>query len=120
MPTATDQFFAALAHRGEEPLLRRNSGIIRFEIGSKGKVQRWFVGVDHGRLTVSKRHQKADCAVLADTDVFENIITGTDNAFAAMLRGALEADGDLELLQLFQRVFHGPVQSTHPAVTDHA
>ncbi|GAA1421024.1 SCP2 sterol-binding domain-containing protein [Catellatospora coxensis] len=119
MPTATDQFFADLAQHGDEPLLRHNEGIIRFEIGSKGKAQRWYVGVDHGRFTVSKRSQKADCAVMADTDVFEDIVTGKDNAFAALLRGALEAEGDLEMLQLFQRVFEGPTRTTHPAGSDH-
>ncbi|MEU7826341.1 SCP2 sterol-binding domain-containing protein [Catellatospora sp. NPDC049111] len=115
MPTATDQFFADLAQRGEEPLLRRSSGSIRFDIGAKGHVERWFVTVDHGRFAVSRRNQKADCAVLTDADVFENIVTGEDNAFAALLRGALEAEGDPELLLLFQRVFSGPVRSTHPA-----
>ncbi|MEV0460371.1 SCP2 sterol-binding domain-containing protein [Catellatospora methionotrophica] len=118
MPTATDQFFADLAQRGEEPLLRSSSGNIRFEIGEKGSIERWFVAVDHGRFSVSRRNQKADCAISADADVFENIVTGKDNAFAALLRGALEADGDLELLQLFQRVFRGPIRSTHPAA-DH-
>lgn len=119
MPTATDQFFADLAHHGVEPLLRDSSGIIRFEIGARGELQRWFVTVDHGRFAVSKRNQKADCSVTADADVFENIITGKDSAFAALLRGALEAEGDLELLQLFQRVFHGPALSTHPAMSAH-
>ncbi|GIG02667.1 SCP2 sterol-binding domain-containing protein [Catellatospora citrea] len=119
MPTATDQFFADLAQRGEEPLLRRSSGSIRFDIGAKGEVQRWFVTIDHGTFAVSRRSQKADCSIQTDTDVFENIVTGKDNAFAALLRGALEADGDPELLLLFQRVFSGPQRSTHPAMARH-
>lgn len=116
MPTATDQFFADLAQRGEEPLLRRSSGSIRFDLGEKGKLERWFVTIDHGTLAVSRRSQKADCSIQADTDVFEDIVTGKDNAFAALLRGALQAGGDPELLLLFQRIFEGPVHSTHPAV----
>ncbi|MDI1466240.1 SCP2 sterol-binding domain-containing protein [Catellatospora sp. KI3] len=106
--TAGEEFFAALSRRGHEPLLRRTAGTIRFDIGPAAKPQRWLVTLDRGDISVSRRGGKADCVVQADAEVFEQIVTGRDNGFAAYLRGAVLATGRLELLQIFQRMFAGP------------
>lgn len=108
MPTATDTFFAELGRRGHEPLLRRVTGSIRFEIGEGRSVQRWLVDIDHGDVTVSKRARGGDCAVRTDTATFDRILQGSDNTMAAYLRGAIGAEGDPELLMLTQRLFGGP------------
>ncbi|GHJ46860.1 hypothetical protein Cs7R123_42020 [Catellatospora sp. TT07R-123] len=109
--TATEEFFAALGRRGHEPLLRRTRGTIRFDIGPAARPQRWLVTLDRGDIAVSRRGGKADCVVQADADSFEKIITGRDNGMAAYLRGVVIATGQLELLQLFQRMFAGPPES---------
>ncbi len=108
MPTATDTFFAELGRRGHEPLLRRVTGSIRFDVGEGRSVQRWLVDIDHGDVTVSKRGRGGDCAVRTDTATFDSILQGSDNTMAAYLRGAIGAEGDPELLMLSQRLFAGP------------
>jgi putative sterol carrier protein len=111
MPTATEDFFADLSRRGHEPLLRRTAGSIRFDLNTNGAPQRWLVEIDHGDVAVSRRTTKADCLVQADMAALDQIIGGTDNAIAAMLRGTIYAEGDYQLLTLFQRLFPGPAGS---------
>jgi predicted lipid carrier protein YhbT len=108
VPTATENFFADLDRRGREPLLERVAGRLRFDVDSGTKPKRWMVVIDHGDLTVSHENRPADCSVRIEAAVFEDIVTGVDNAMAATLRGALAIEGDLELLLLFQRLFPGP------------
>lgn len=105
MPTATETFFAELGRRGHEPLLRRVTGSIRFDVGEGRSVQRWLVDIDHGDITVSKRVRGGDCAVRTDTATFDRILQGDDSTMAAYLRGAIGAEGDPELLMLSQRLF---------------
>ncbi|MEV4416024.1 SCP2 sterol-binding domain-containing protein [Catellatospora sp. NPDC049609] len=105
MPTATETFFTELGKRGHEPLLRRVTGSIRFDIGSGRSVQRWVVDIDHGDITVSRRGRGGDCAVQTDTETFDRILEGHDSTMAAYLRGAIGAEGDPELLMLTQRLF---------------
>jgi putative sterol carrier protein len=114
MPTATEDFFAELTKRGHEPLLSHTAGSIRFDIGTESRPQWWLVKIDKGDISVSRRQRAADCTVRTAPATFDNIVTGADNATAAFLRGEISAEGDYELLQLFQRVFPGPADSTRP------
>jgi putative sterol carrier protein len=111
MPTTTEEFFADLSRRGHDPLLRRTAGSIRFDFHTAGGPERWLVEIDQGDIAVSRRTRKADCLVQADLAAFDQIIGGTDNAIAALLRGAIYAEGDYQLLALFQRLFPSPAGS---------
>jgi putative sterol carrier protein len=114
MPTVTEEFFAQLSKRDHDPLLRRTTGSIRFDIHTAGAPQRWLVDIDHGDIEVSHRTRRADCLVQGDLAAFEQIIGGSDNATAALLRGTIYAEGDFQLLTLFQRLFPGPAGSARP------
>ena len=44
----------------------------------------------------------------ADKELFDRLASGTANAMAAALRGVVDAEGDLQLIVQFQRLFPGP------------
>jgi putative sterol carrier protein len=104
---ATAEFFADLASRGHEPALRKATGTIRFDLTGE-RTTRWLVSIAKGDVAVSRKSGRADCVVRVDRELFQNIASGEANAMAAVLRGAIEAEGDLGLLLSFQRVFPGP------------
>ena len=66
---------------------------------------------DKGDLAVSRQNLRADCVVSADKALFDEIASGETNVMAALLRGALRVEGDIQLLALFQRLFPGPSRS---------
>jgi putative sterol carrier protein len=111
--TTTD-FFESLGRRAHEPLLEQTVGTLRFDLADKGDVDRWFVAVDKGDLAVSHQRRRADCTVRAQKQLFDRVAGGEVNAMAAVLRGALEVEGDTELLTLFQRLFPGPPAGASP------
>ena len=108
MTDATQEFFEALSARRHEPLLGSASGTLRFDLEEGGGVEHWFVGVDHGDVTVSHRRAGADCIVRGSRSLFDEVARGEANAVAAALRGELEIRGDPALVLAFQRLFPGP------------
>ena len=107
-PSVTEAFFGELAARTHEPLLKRASGTLRFDLADHERVQHWHVTMRDGGVKVSRRRAKADAVVRLDKRTFEALVTGTLNATAAVLRGDLVPEGDLGMLLLFQRVFPAP------------
>jgi putative sterol carrier protein len=105
---ATKEFFQELEARGHEPLLEKAQGTMRFDLANGKRRERWLVEIDKGDIAVSHRNASADCVVRADRKLFENITTGRENTVAAVLRGAMEIEGNRELIALFQRVFPAP------------
>jgi hypothetical protein len=104
----THHFFDALGARGFEPGLSTVSGTLRFDAVHDAGVERWYVTVDKGSVKVSHKNAKADATVRGERGLLDRLVTGNANATAAILRGALIPEGDLTLLQRFQRVFPGP------------
>jgi putative sterol carrier protein len=102
-----DRVFQELGARGYEPLLEKATGTIRFELTNGKRRARWLVTVKKGDVTVSHANARADCVVRADHELSNQIVTGEENAMAAMLRGAITVEGKPELLVLFQRLFPG-------------
>lgn len=100
-------FFSRLGERAQEPLLRKATGCMRFDVVRRGRTRRWFVAVDHGELSV-RRSGPADCTMRVEHELFERMVTGRVNAVAAVLRGDVQVDGDWRLLVLMQRLFPGP------------
>jgi putative sterol carrier protein len=105
---ATKGFFQALEERGHEPALEKITGTIRFDLEGGDGPARWLVSIDAGDVGVSQESAEADCVARADRAVFERIASGEANAMAAVLRGALELEGDRALLVAFQRLFPSP------------
>jgi putative sterol carrier protein len=101
-PTAA--FFDDLRHRGYEPLLARKHGSVRVEVTKGRTTERWLVDFDDGEITVSKRNRRADTTVRAERRYFDRIVSGETNAMAALLRGLVSVEGNLNVLALFQRL----------------
>ena len=104
----TEHFFAELTSRAHEPLLRKASGSMRFDVVDGKRTRRWLVAVERGDLTVRAGGGDASCVVRADKAVFDKVASGRLNAVAAVLRGDLEVDGDWRLIVRMQRLFPGP------------
>ena len=104
----TERFFAEVASRGHEPLLRKASGSTRFDVVDGRRSQRWLVTVDKGDVSVTRGSRgEATCIVRVDKAVFDRIASGRLNAVAAVLRGDLAVEGDWRLLVRMQRLFPG-------------
>jgi predicted lipid carrier protein YhbT len=108
MADSTAAFFAAIALRGHEPMLAKTSGTVRVDVISGGQADHWLVSINKGDLAVSNDHAEADCVIRADKEVFDRIASGEANAMATFMRGAMELEGDAELLWLFSRLFPAP------------
>jgi putative sterol carrier protein len=108
MPEGTAEFFERLGRTGHQPLLEKATGRIRFELVNGKQTERWLVAIDEGDIAVSRKSGQTDCSVRSSKALFDDIVAGRENALAAVLRGALEVDGDPELLMLFQRILPGP------------
>ena len=108
MTDAIAEFFEDLDARGHEPLLEKATGALRIELSNGKRKARWLVTITKGDVTVSHANAKADCVVRMDEALFEQIVTGKENATAALLRGLVAVEGNPQLLVLFQRLFPGP------------
>jgi len=108
MSDAASEFFDGLQRRTAEPLLEHANGSVRFDLLHDDQIDHWLVAIDAREIAVSRDDAPADCVVRAEKAVFDGIVCGEANAMAALLRGELTAEGDLELLMLVQRLFPGP------------
>ena len=111
MVDTTAEFFEALVERGHEPLLEKATGTVRFDLKDGKKTDRWLVTVVKGDLAVSRQNLRADCVVSADKGLFDGVASGKTNAMAALLRGEMSVEGDVQLLVHFQRLLPGPRRS---------
>jgi putative sterol carrier protein len=112
MSDATPHFFEALGKRGSDPLLAKARGTVRFDIvnGRRG-AESWLVRIDKGKIKVSRGAGAADTVFRGSRDLFDDIVTGKENAFAARLRGEVGVEGDMRLAVLFQRLLPNPPSS---------
>jgi putative sterol carrier protein len=108
MTDATTEFFEELGRGGHVPLLEKATGTLRFDLRSDKRITRWLVTIDKGDVTVSHKNAKANCVVRAEESLFDGLASGRENAMAAVLRGAVDLEGDQALLLPFQRLFPGP------------
>jgi hypothetical protein len=105
---ATARFFEQLAERGHVEALEKATGTIGVELQDDGKAERWLVTLDKGDVAVSHRAVAADCTVATSKELFNDLVQGRANAMSSVIRGAIDIEGDSELLVLFQRLFPGP------------
>ena len=110
--SGTRSFFEGLQNRGYEPILKGESGTMRFDVSRGSRLERWYITVTDGKVTVSHGRGRADTEMTADGKLFDRIAEGKANAMTAQLRGDLVVEGDLHLLMVFQRLFPGPPRSS--------
>jgi len=110
-PDPVASFFGNLVSKGHDPLLHHASGTLRLDLQSETGVERWYLTMASGDVTVSHRNAKADATIGMDRKLFEGMTRGTVNLSAALLRGVLQIDGDLNLIMAFDRLLPGPSRS---------
>jgi putative sterol carrier protein len=110
MADATAEFFERLAERGSEPGFARTTGSVRFDLTRDDKTEHWRVEFRRGAVTVARAAAAADCVVRTDASTFDDLALGRANALATLLRGQLLAEGELQLLTRFQRLFPAPTK----------
>ena len=105
------EFFDGLERQDHLSLTGNESGTFRFDVVDGKRSTSWFITVKKGDLSVSRRGAAADCRVRAPRQLAEGVVSGKVNAFAAVLRGELEVEGDPKLMVVFQRLLPGPPAS---------
>jgi SCP-2 sterol transfer family. len=108
MADPTTAFFERLAAQARSPLLRNQSGTLRFDLTDGDLEECWHVTIKKGELSVSREDRAADCMVHAEKALFDGMVAGEVNATAATLRDALTMEGNAGLFLFFQRLFPGP------------
>lgn len=101
----TSMFFERLEECGAESRAGRVRGTVRVEVEDG---ERWCVTFDRGALGVSRDVLDAECVVRTDRATLDGMVEGRVNATAALLRGLVQAEGDVELLIYLQRFFPSP------------
>ena len=112
MKPSSAAFFDELGRHGHEPLLERVTSTVRFDIDDGASVDHRLMRIDRGDIAVTPDDVPADCTVILDDALFDEIIGGRTGAMAAFLRGALIIEGDPEVLVLVQRLFPGHPRRT--------
>ena len=105
MTNPTDEFFEDVARRGHEPMLKRLSAAVRWDITNGDQVDSRVVRIDHGDLSVTVGQEPADCVITLERAVCDDVVTGRTSVLAALVRGAAAVEGDPELVVLAQRLF---------------
>lgn len=91
---ATSEFSKNVSQKRHLTLLEKLEGVVRFDITTGKKTEQIPVRIDHGDIQVVSETTKADCVVTTDRALFNDILQGDENLMAAMIRGAVQIDGD--------------------------
>lgn len=105
----TGEFFDGLASRGYEPLLRKVTGCVRFDVIVGERTEHWLVSIDTGDIRVSRGDGAADSVLRTGRESFDRLVVGELNLMAAVLRGEVALEGDPRLVVRLQRLFPRPV-----------
>jgi putative sterol carrier protein len=114
MLDATTRFFEDLDRRGFEPLLQKTSGTLRFDLHEGAQTTHWLLRIERGNLHVSQEDREADTVVGTAPRLFGELVTGSENAIAALIRGDMTVSGDLRLVLQVERIFPGPPDARGP------
>jgi hypothetical protein len=86
-------------------MLRRVSATVRWDILDGDRTEHRLLRIDHGDLRVAVSGEPADCVIVAERAVCDDVVSGRTSALAALLRGAAAVEGEFELMVLAQRLF---------------
>ena len=74
MTDPTGEFFDELGRKKHEPMLRKATGVLSFDISDGTSTAHWSVVVKKGDVSVSRAHDEADCTVTTDRPLFDAIV----------------------------------------------
>jgi putative sterol carrier protein len=107
MTRLDERLLENLSEWSHERPLPAVDGVVRFDVRDGKRVDVWYLSIAKGVVTVGREGHEADCVVTGDVATFDAVLSGKANAMAALLRGALEAEGKIALLTALQRLFPG-------------
>jgi len=107
MTELDESLLEALAERSHERPITAFNGVVRFDVRDGDRVDIWYLTMAKGVVTVAPEGGAPDCVLSGDVATFDAVLSGKANAMAALLRGALEAQGEIVLLTALQRLFPG-------------
>jgi hypothetical protein len=118
MPDPVTEFFERVGSHDYEPQLDWADGTIRFDLRDGQHVEHWLVTIKRGIFRVSREERPASVVVSTGRAVFERLIDGSENVYAAFLRDELRlAGGNPMLFYAFWRfppMVPGPPGGHHP------
>jgi putative sterol carrier protein len=100
----TSDFFGNLETHGA-PLLANVEASIRIDLDQGKTTQHRLLTIDRGKVSVSQKNAKADAVLHTDKEMFDRLVQGEVNPIASFLRGLWRAEGNPELVVLFQGLF---------------
>jgi putative sterol carrier protein len=110
---ATSEFFENMSHKRHLPLLENLEGTVGFDITNGKKTDHLRVTIDHGDVEATNQTKDADCVVKADRVLFNDILVGEENVMAALLRGAVQIEGNPRYVVSLQRLLPSPSTSSN-------
>ena len=107
MANLDERLLDALTERSQEQPITAFNGVVRFDVRNGDHADKWYLTIVKGVVTVGREGGEPDCVVTGDAATFDAILSGKANAMAALLRGALDAQGKFVLMTALQRLFPG-------------
>lgn len=107
MADPTSDFFERLGQPGARRLGNVTASI-RIDLDRGKGIDHWLLAIDKGNISVSRKNVKADATLHTDKEIFDRLARGEASPLASMLRGLVRAEGDTELIVLFQGLFPAP------------
>jgi hypothetical protein len=114
MAGTTRELVNDLCAGGPYPTLARVRAVVRFEVTDGIPGAGWTLAVADGMIREGDDAAEADCVLRADAATMDGLASGRVNGTAAILRGALVADGAPDVLAAIQGLLPGPPGSTGP------
>jgi len=111
MTSPTDEFFGDLARRRYDARLKYANGSIRIELVDGVCTEHWYVEICNGEITVTRENAEADGVFRSERALFDRAAAGEENMMAALLRGAVSVEGNLELVARLNSLLPGPPSS---------
>ncbi|BCL14221.1 SCP2 sterol-binding domain-containing protein [Micromonospora sagamiensis] len=114
MGEATRQFFASLPARAPAVIRGPISGTLQINLTAGGCTEHWYVVIRDQELRVSRERRPADAVMDSSADLFDRLVTGTAQGFAAMLRNETTLSGNVLLFLVFRTFFPSPPGTRDP------
>ena len=107
MARLDERLLQDLSERSHEQPVPGVDGVVRFDVKDGDRVDRWYLSITKGVVTVARKGGEPDCVLSGDGATFDAVLSGKANAMAALLRGAFAVQGKVILLTSLQRLFPG-------------
>jgi len=104
MTDPTSDFFDRLERDGA-PQLGTVTASIRIDLDRGKATDRRLVTIDKGKISVLRKNVRADAVLHTDKEMFDRLVLGETNPISSFLLGLWSAEGNAELIVLFQGLF---------------